>query len=163
MRKLNLGSGNDIKEGWDNVDIQEDPKLTMSFDFNVFPYPIDDNTYDYVLMQQVIEHLEKPDLALLEVHRICKNGATIEIVTAYYNNKAAYNDMQHMHYFSDRTFEVFVNQNKVIQRREMFRIKKLELEPTSVGRFFPQYIREKLSLFIGGMIGRIFVELEVVK
>jgi len=74
MKKLNFGCGEDIRTGWDNVDIQKSQKVQKSFDFNKFPYPIKDDTYDYVWSRSVLEHLDEPDKVLHELWRICKRG-----------------------------------------------------------------------------------------
>ncbi|MBT3394986.1 class I SAM-dependent methyltransferase [archaeon] len=163
MKKLNFGCGLDIKKGWDNIDIQTDERLTNSFNFNKIPYPIKSNTYDYIYMRMIIEHLEKPDLVLHELHRICKEGAIIRVITSYYNNKGSYNDMEHLHYFSDETFKHFVNETVRLEKKKKFEIELLELKPTVVGRIFPKFIREKLPIFIGGLIGIIIVDLKVKK
>ena len=65
MKKLNLGCGWDKKEGYDNFDEDD-------FDLNVFPYPIKDNTYDFILFKNVIEHFDYPYKVLKEIHRILK-------------------------------------------------------------------------------------------
>ena len=73
MKRLNFGCGPDIREGWDNIDVQKGKGITKSFNFDKFPYPIKDNTYDYILMKMVIEHLSKPDKSIEELWRITKN------------------------------------------------------------------------------------------
>jgi len=163
VKRLNLGCGDDIKEGFDNVDVQKDKKLTKSFNFNKFPYPIKEESYDYILVKQVLEHLENPERVLIELHRICKPGAIIRIEVPYYNNKGAFGSMQHMHYFSDQTFMDFVEGRKVINKKQSFEIKKLELTPSIIGRLMPKKLREKLSLFIGGLISQVHIELKVIK
>ncbi|MEK6830837.1 MAG: hypothetical protein AABX77_02310 [Nanoarchaeota archaeon] len=47
MKKLNFCCGNDIRKDLDNHDIQEKEGI-LSFDADKFPYPIKDNTYDYI-------------------------------------------------------------------------------------------------------------------
>ncbi len=163
MKKLNFGCGSDIREEWDNVDIQKDPKVMKSFDFNKFPYPIKDNVYDYVWAQCILEHLEEPDRALKELWRICKPNAVIEIIVPYYNNKSAVSDMQHKHFFSDSTFIVFVDEAAVINKKEQYKMEYLKLVPTIVGKFIPRKLREKLSLFVGGLISYVHVKLKVNK
>ena len=163
MKKLNFGCGEDIREDWDNVDIQEDKRLTKSFDFNIFSYPIEDNTYDYIYLNNVLEHLDKPDKVLVELRRICKPNAIIKVIVPYYNNKGASGSMQHKCYFSDHTFKDFVENRKVINKKEEFKIKEMILVPTNIGKFFFKYIREKLSLFIGGLISQVHIELKVIK
>ena len=149
MKKLNFGCGDKIWDGFDNVDIQKDEKITKSFDFNKFPYPIKDNTYDYIWSRSVLEHLEEPDKVLRELWRICKKDAIIEMIVPYYNNKSAYSDMQHKHFFSDATFIVFVEEGAVVNKKGYYNIQQLELVPTIIGKFLPKILREKFSLFLG--------------
>lgn len=163
MKKLNFGCGDDIKEGFDNVDIQKNQKIQKSFDFNKFPYPIEENTYDYVWSRSVLEHLQEPDKALNELWRVCKDKAVIEIIVPYYNNKSAVSDMQHKHFFSDSSFIIFVNETCKINKEKKFKIQSLVLVPTIIGKFIPKIVREKLSLFLGGIISYVHVKLIVVK
>lgn len=163
MKKMNFGCGEKIMKEYDNVDIQKDKKVTKSFDFNKFPYPLKNNTYDYIWTRSVLEHLEEPDKVLMELWRVCKNKAEIEIIVPYYNNKSAVSDMQHKHFFSDTTFIVFVNETCRLNKQRKFKINKLELVPTEIAKWIPKNIREKLSLFVGGIISYVHVKLEVIK
>ena len=162
MHKLNFGCGADIRRGWDNVDIQKSSKLTQSFDFNEFPYPLKHNYYHYVLMNQVIEHLLYPDRTLVELHKFCQNGALIHIETPHYTNKGAFNDMQHLHFFNENAFKNFVDSHVLIDKRK-FKIKELIITPTIVGKFIPQFLRNKISLFINGLHSQIHCTYEIVK
>lgn len=163
MTKLNFGCGADIREGWDNIDIQKGDELTTSFDFDVYPYPLEENKYDYVLMKSVIEHVIYPEKTLFQMHKCCKNGAIIKIITGHYSNKGAYNSMQHKTYLNEIAFKEFVNSYALITRNTKFKLKSLVITPSSVGRFIPEIIRNKLGLFINGLHSQIHVEYEVVK
>ncbi|GAG37131.1 unnamed protein product, partial [marine sediment metagenome] len=77
MKKLNFGCGMRMFDGWDNVDIQKSKGIFKNFDFNCFPYPIYKNSYDYILVDNILEHLLFPKKVLLELHRICKKNAII--------------------------------------------------------------------------------------
>ena len=163
MKKLNFGAGSTILSGWDNIDIQKSLKITMSFDFNKFPYPLKDNTYDFIHIDNVLEHLNSPDKVLDELWKKSKNNTIIRIIVPYYNNKGASGSMQHKCYFSDHTFKDYVEERKQIEKKEKYKIKKLILIPTKVGKKMPKKLREKLSLFIGGLISKVYIELKVVK
>jgi len=163
MKKLNFGCGEDIREGYENVDIQKNLKIQKSFNFDKFPYPLKKDTYDYVWSRSVLEHLERPENALKELWKACKYNAIIEIIVPYYNNKSAFSDMQHRHFFSDTTFKIFVDEVCIVDKKKMFEIKEIELVPTNIGKVFPKKLREKLSLFIGGMISYIHIKLRVLK
>jgi len=162
MRQLNFGCGTDIREGWDNVDIQSGKGVDLAFDFDKFPYPFPENTYNHILMKAVIEHVIYPDRVLLELHKCCKNKATIEITTDHYSNNGAYSSLEHQHYLNELAFTSFVEYTHLHTKRP-FKIIKLEITPTWVGMFFPRWIRNKLSLFINGLHSQIHVIYEVEK
>lgn len=163
MDKLNFGCGPDIKEGWDNADIQKSPDIQKSFDFNKFPYPLKKNQYKYVYISCLLEHIDFPEKVLNELWKSCKNDAIIEIIVPYYNNKSAYVAFDHIHFFSEISFYHFVKESTTINKKNMFDIGLLELVPTNVGQFIPKRIREKASLFLGGLISYVHVKLKVVK
>lgn len=162
MKRLNFACGDDIREGWDNCDWQESKKIKFC-DANEFPYPFKNNTYDYVLLKQCLTLFDNPRKVLLELRRICKNEAIIEIRCAYYNNKGAYTDLDTKHWFNNQTFIKLCENNCRIDKKDLFRIKELMLIPTPIGKILPKFVREKLSLFTGGLISVINVKLEVIK
>lgn len=159
MRKLNAGCGTNILEGYDNVDIQKEAPIV--WDLNKIPYPFaKEDTYDYVLMNGVLEYLDKPEKVLDELRRICKSNATIQINSTYYNNKGSYNDFKIIHRFHEQTFKFLEYQ---IIKEEKFEIINIKLNPTHLGRKIPKMIRERLSVLISGLIGEVYVTLKVKK
>jgi len=163
MNKLNFGCGEDIKEGWDNVDLQRSEKINKNFDFNKFPYPLKKDYYDFIYIDNVLEHLEKPDEALFELWKACRKNAVIQIVVPHYNNKGAYDDLTHLHYFSEVAFINFAKEPYLIHKKRKFEVVKIVLRPTKIGRLLPKSMREKLSLFIGGLISKVDAKLRVIK
>ncbi|MCD6116381.1 methyltransferase domain-containing protein [bacterium] len=82
MKKLDLGCGPHTKlEGSVGLDIRPAPHVDVIHDLNVYPYPFEDNEFDYVNMSHIIEHMKEPLRTMNEVYRICKNGATVRIIT----------------------------------------------------------------------------------
>jgi SAM-dependent methyltransferase len=162
MKKLNFGCGPDIKSGWDNCDIQPYNGV-INFDADKFPYPFRNDIYDYILVKEVLFYLDNPQKVLNELRRISKNNAIIEIEVPYYNNKGAQNDMLARHYFSDSTFKILVDQPYAINKVRHFKIISSVLVPTKVGKFLPESLRNRLSLFVGGLIAVINIKLKVIK
>jgi len=82
IQKLNFCCGKDIKKGkeWINVDIQKAEGRDKSFNFDKFPYPFKDNEFDYILVDNVLEHLKNPRKVILEFWRISKPNAIIEVI-----------------------------------------------------------------------------------
>ena len=163
MKKLNFGCGTDIRKGWDNCDIQEG-RGVISFDANIFPYKkLKDNFYDYIYLREILPAVNEPDMVLFELWKKAKSNAIIEIEVPYYNNKGAINYIKLKHLFNDEVFKIFVEEKSIINKKKKFKILELKLEPTRIGRIFPKYIRERLALFIGGLISKVHVKLKVVK
>lgn len=151
MKKLNFSRKIDTKNGWENVDRD-------NFEFNQFPYKIKDNIYDYIYLNEVLEHLIYPDKVLKELHRISKKSAIIEIIVPHYTNKGAYGSLQHQHYFNECAFEEFLQYNP-----NLFKLVELKLIPTKIGKYFPPYLRRKIGLFVNGLYSQIHIRLKVEK
>jgi len=80
QRKLNIGCGKDIREGWVNVDIRELPGVDVVCDIRNWT-PFVDGRFEEVLMQDVLEHfsIKESKTVLEEVYRIAKQGCTLTI------------------------------------------------------------------------------------
>ena len=164
IKKLNFSCGGDIRSGWDNCDWQETDDVRVIFcDANTFPYSFKDDTYDYILLKQCLNFYENPRWVLLELWRIAKDKGIIAIEVPYFNNKGAFTDMDSKRFFHEQSFITFVEDNCRIEKKNNFEIAHLYLEPTRVGKFFPVSLRKKLSLFIGGLIGKMYIKLRIKK
>ncbi|MBU0894640.1 MAG: class I SAM-dependent methyltransferase [Nanoarchaeota archaeon] len=104
MKKLNLGCGEDLKKGWDNVDIRKLPGITNVFDLDKYPYPFKNNTYNEVLMKMILEHLKEPIKTLKEVIRISKPNAKLTIIVPHAFSYASKTDIQHKTNFTENSF-----------------------------------------------------------
>ncbi len=162
MKRLNFGCGNDIREGWDNCDIQREAPI--SFDFDKFPYKkLKNNYYDYVLIFAVLENLSYPDKALYELREKCKKGAIIEITTPYWNNKGVWNNPESKRAFNEMSFKnIAYRCYNHIDNAPRFEIIEINLIPTRFGRWIPKIIREKIGIIFGGIIMQMKVKLKVI-
>ena len=104
-KKLNIGCGEDYREGWINLDIRDNIKTDIKHDLEKYPYPFKSNTFDEVEIRMVIEHIKEPIKFLKEICRICKNKAKIHISTPHANSYAQYSDLQHRNFFTENTFD----------------------------------------------------------
>lgn len=86
MRKLHIGCGRDIKEGFINIDRIPLEGIGLVLNVGKERFPYEDNSVDYVLATHFIEHLdtEETDLFLTELHRICKPHSIIEFTAPHY-------------------------------------------------------------------------------
>lgn len=167
MRKLNFGCGLIIKEGFENVDIQEGKGIDKSFDFNKFPYPYKDNIFDYVLVDRILEFLDNPYDVLKELHRITKSGGIIESHLTYYNCRGSANDIRLRHRFNDQTFISMLRPQEHYQLRDepkLFEIEENELIPTRLGKLiYPKKLRWLIGCCMGEIYNQVYVRLKVVK
>ncbi len=106
-KRLHLGCGNNIKEGYINIDIANLKGVDIIQDLEKFPYPFEDNEISEVYTQHTLEHLNDLVKVMEELHRICKNGAKIKIIVPYFSGQGAFNDPTHKRFFTYKTFEYF--------------------------------------------------------
>lgn len=57
FKKLNLGCGQFPKEGYVNLDIDKNSLADIICDLNKFPYPLKDNSFELIVADHVLEHL----------------------------------------------------------------------------------------------------------
>lgn len=97
---LDVGCGSAKTPGATGLDISADTDADVVHDLDVFPYPIADDSFDQILLQDVIEHVAQPIRVFEELHRIARPGARIQLRTPHFSSVLAYGDPTHRHYFS---------------------------------------------------------------
>jgi len=165
MKKLNFGCGKDIRKGWINVDIQKGNGIDKSFNFNEYPYPFNDNTFDEILLDNVLEHLSNPQRVMRELWRISKNNATIKVIVPYYNTYYAWSDPTHVNFFNEITIEQVMGDVKynVDKQKEKLKIVRLDSVPQRFLRFIPKRMLNVLKRFLGNVIVQLDAYVKVVK
>ena len=80
-RKLQIGGGWRLLDGWLNADIELAPGI-FHMDATM-PFPLGDNMFAYVFSEHMIEHVDYADAGsmLRECHRVMQPGGVIRIVT----------------------------------------------------------------------------------
>lgn len=99
MMKLNLGCGNKRKEGFLGVDAFECEAVDVKADLRE-RLPFDDDSVDEVWMDNVIEHIPELVALMAELRRICRDGATVTIITPHFASLASWRDPTHVHHLS---------------------------------------------------------------
>ena len=81
MNKLNIGCGNNIKEGYINVDIRKLDDRVIVCDVHDLPFP--DEHFDYIYAKDIIEHVGRLEInsVLKEWVRVLKKGGEIYFMT----------------------------------------------------------------------------------
>jgi len=82
VKKLQIGCGNNILEGWLNADLR--PPLDNAVHLDATKrFPFEDSTFSYIFSEHVIEHLSYPEgiNMLSECYRVMSSGSKIRIAT----------------------------------------------------------------------------------
>lgn len=126
--KLNLGCGNKRKEGFTGVDCFQCGAVDITADL-AKKLPFEESSIDEIWMDNVIEHI--PDITSLmkEIHRICKSGAIITILTPHFASDSSWRDPTHVRHLSCFSMDHFEKNSvahytgggfEVIERRLSF-------------------------------------------
>ena len=97
---LDVGCGSAKTPGAVGLDVSPDTDADIVHDLDAFPYPVEDASFDQILLQDVIEHVSEPIRVFEELHRIARPGARIQLRTPHFSSVLAYGDPTHRHYFS---------------------------------------------------------------
>lgn len=105
--RLNLGCGKKIDAEAVNLDFINCEGVDVIHDLNKFPYPFEDNTFEYIFCDNVLEHLNDIVAVMEELHRISKNKGRVEIIVPYFSSLGSFKDPTHKHFFTMETFNYF--------------------------------------------------------
>jgi hypothetical protein len=164
MEKLNFGCGKKILSDFDNVDIQTGHNIDISFDFNKFPYPLKKNKYNYILIDNVMEHLKSPKETINELWKCCKSNATIEVIVPHCNSQWAYGDLTHVNFFTERSIkDLFEECAYVYDKNDKFKVRTVILTPSIPLQILPNFILKILARYLNNIYSTIIIQAIVVK
>lgn len=107
-KKLNLGCGEDIKEGFINLDFVDLKGVDIVHNLEKFPWPFKDNEFDEIYTSHYLEHINDFERTILEIKRIAKNGAKITIRVPHFSCGVTYRDPTHKIFYSYFTFDYYI-------------------------------------------------------
>lgn len=107
MKKLDFGCGQKKTPSYIGLDIFQGSDTDVVHDFNIFPYPFEDDTFDEILCRSSLEHVDDFLRTVVELHRISKPNALIKVYCPHYSGPDAYRDPTHKTFFSYSTFDIF--------------------------------------------------------
>ncbi len=107
MKKLNLGCGNYPKKGYVNLDFAKLKGVDIVHDLDIYPWPLKNNEFDYVVSSHVLEHLGSIVEPIEELWRITKKGALISIEVPIFPSIGSAADPTHKQFYTFRTFDYF--------------------------------------------------------
>lgn len=107
VKKLNIGCGKDYRKGFINLDFNREVKADIYWDLNLGVLPFEDNEFDYVLCDNVLEHVKGIFPIMDELHRICKPKAIIEIYVPHFTSPQAFSHLCHYRAFGIGSFGIY--------------------------------------------------------
>jgi len=109
--RLNLGCGQNPREGFLNVDKFPACNPDMVCDLEVFPWPFEDNSAELIILHHVLEHLgettDKFFAVMKELYRISAPDARIEVTVPHPRSHAFLNDPTHVRAISPAIMLLF--------------------------------------------------------
>jgi len=102
MKILDLGCGDNKVQGAIGLDIVDINGVDILHDLLMFPYPLNDNSFDIIYLRNVIEHfnLDKINKIMYECYRILKKDGQLLINVPHILSIAAFTDPTHKQYFT---------------------------------------------------------------
>jgi ubiquinone/menaquinone biosynthesis C-methylase UbiE len=159
MKKLNLGCGEDYKDGWVNFDCREDIKTDIKWDINKIPYPFKEDTFDEVLAKMILEHAKEPTQVLKEIIRISKKDAKIIVIVPHASSYASKSDLQHKNLFTENTFDEWH-----LLEYELVKLKLIKKKFVYFNKW-KKYVPFKryLKIYLNGIYDDILFEFKILK
>ena len=103
-RRLNLGCGDFPKDGFLNVDLRPAPGVQLIHDLSELPYPFEDEQFDRIEADHVLEHLPEVFPVMRELHRILSPTGKLVIRVPHFSR--GFSHPEHRRGF-DATFRYY--------------------------------------------------------
>lgn len=107
-RVLDVGCGTNKHPGAVGMDRNPRTNADVIHDCGVVPYPFEDDEFDAVIGNHVVEHIPDVMAFVSELYRITKHGGTIKFLTPHYTNPDWNSDPTHRNHFNSYSFNCFV-------------------------------------------------------
>jgi SAM-dependent methyltransferase len=109
-KKINLGCGKNILQGWSNLDKVAGTGVDIIADLDDCKnskLPFDSNEIEEFLASHVLEHLHNPLAFMEELHRIAKPNAQAVFRVPYGSSDDAFEDPTHVRQYFLKSFGFF--------------------------------------------------------
>jgi SAM-dependent methyltransferase len=97
LLKLDLGCGQNKREGYTGVDFVKAEGVDIVHDLLTYPWPFDGASVDDIVSSHFLEHVPGPQRPrfMEEVYRILKVGCCATFITPYWSSERAVQDFTH--------------------------------------------------------------------
>jgi SAM-dependent methyltransferase len=106
-RRLTVGCGHNIRAGWVNLDIAPLPGVDVVHDLDDVPLPFDNDTFDFIECEDILEHVNDMVAVMRELHRILRPGGRLHVQGPHFTSYVWPTDPTHRRAFAINTFEFF--------------------------------------------------------
>ena len=103
-----IGCGPTKYPGSIGIDVVPQPGVDVVHNLDQTPWPMDDNRFDLVLCNHLIEHVDDFVATVKELHRILKPGGYLIIRTPHYSHVDSFVDPTHKRHLTTESFNYFV-------------------------------------------------------
>jgi ubiquinone/menaquinone biosynthesis C-methylase UbiE len=110
---LDVGCGVNKHPGAIGIDFNSRTHADVIHDLGVVPYPFEDNEFDEIVSNHVVEHVPDVMAFISELHRITKPDGRIRLITPHYSNPDWPTDPTHRNHFNSYSFNCFMQDRRL--------------------------------------------------
>lgn len=109
--RLNLGCGNDYRDGYVNVDLNNNVRVDEVVDLENEMLPWADSSCEEIIANHLVEHIWKRDRFMNECWRVLKPGGKMHVETPTAGTVAYWKDPTHVSGWIPQTFRYYCDWN----------------------------------------------------
>ena len=147
---LDLGCGFRKFSGSVGVDKIESEEVDIVWDLDRYPWPLDNGSFDLIILQHSLEHIDDIVKAMEEIYRVGRPGARVMIQVPFFRNLDAFIDVTHKHFFTFHSMDYFIEGTKVFN----FNYSKAEFELAGAWLGWPGRSRNLIRGILKRIINR---------
>lgn len=121
--RLDLGCGDNKKEGFFGVDISDKVETDLVHDLDNYPYPFDDSSVFEIHCSHFIEHVKYIEKFMDECWRMLIHGGKMAVYAPYYTSQRAIQDFTHKRGIGENTFLYFNKRWRESNKLEHYPVK----------------------------------------
>lgn len=107
QRVLDLGCGTDKLPGAVGMDVNPASHADVIHDLDVRPWPFEDDSFDFIRAQDVLEHVGDFFGVMAEIHRVARPNAVVEVRMPFMSSRNYATDPTHRRPGTSETFDYF--------------------------------------------------------
>ena len=166
MRILDLGCGATKEKGAVGIDIIPLDGVDIIANLTEFPYPLANNSFDAVYLNDVIEHLPNTIATMEEIYRVARPDARVYIRVINWNSHYTAMDPTHVSAFTENSFDFFgARAGRSYYTHARFDVVRVGYQYNALAKRFlrSQRLMYFLSFYLCNILEGLNFELRVVK